>query len=172
MLPQTVDELEQIRLSCRKLLNKRAALSAAAAVVPLPGADISVDAAIMVELLTTINRRFGLTPEQVAHLDWERKRILLVLITSAGNELIGKTITARLLRTTVKQAGRQLLTRRGGRWVPLIGPVLSAGVSYSAMYYLGMHHINQCYDVVYRYLHNVDTRWIGDVIDVGGQALE
>ena len=47
MLPQTLDQLEAIRQDCRRLLHKRAALSAAAAVIPLPGADISADIAIM-----------------------------------------------------------------------------------------------------------------------------
>ena len=102
MLPQTPEQLEAVRQDCRRLLHKRAALSAAAAIIPLPGADISADIAIMAELLTTINARFGLTPEQVAHLDLERKRILIVLITSAGNEFIGKTITARMVRTTLR----------------------------------------------------------------------
>lgn len=172
MLPQTPAQLEDIRQDCRRLLHKRAALSAAAAVIPLPGADISADIAIMAELLTTINARFGLTPEQVAHLDLERKRILLVLITSAGNEFIGKTVTARMVRTTLKHAGRRLLTRQGGKWVPIAGMALSAGISYSAMYYLGTQHIQQCYDVVYQYLHNVDTRWLGDVIEISGHSTE
>ena len=52
------------------------------------------------------------------------------------------------------------------------GLTLSAGISYSAMYYLGLQHIKQCYDVVYQYLHNVDTRWLGDVIEISGQATE
>ena len=170
MLPQTPEQLEHIRQDCRKLLHKRAALSAAAAVIPLPGADISADIAIMAELLTTINARFGLTPDQVSHLDLERKRILIVLITSAGNEFIGKTITARMVRTTLRHTGRRLLTRQGGKWVPIAGIALSASVSYGAMYYLGAHHIQQCYDVVYQYLHHVDTRWLGDVIEISGQT--
>lgn len=166
MLPQTEEALEQIRQDCKKILYKRAALSAAAAVVPLPGADISADIAIMVELLTTINSKFGLTPEQVAHLDWDRKRILLVLLTSAGNEVIGKAVTAGVVRNTLKRASYKLAARSSGRFVPLIGPALSAGISYGAMYYLGIAHIEQCYQIVYQYLHNVDTRWIHDVIDV------
>lgn len=168
MLPQTPVQLDQIRRDCRKLLYKRAALSAAAAVIPLPGADISADVAIMIELLTTINNRFGLTPEQVSHLDRERKRILIVLITSAGNEFIGKAVTARMVRTALKHTSRHLLIKQGGKWAPVAGLALSAGISYSAMYYLGLHHIEQCYDVVYRYMHNVDTRWLGDVIEISG----
>ena len=172
MLPQNPQQLEAIAKDCRRLLHKRSALSAAAAAIPLPGVDLSCDIAIMCELITTINARFGLTPEQVAHLDWERKRILLVLITSCGNEFIGKTITARMVRTTLKHTGSRLLTRQSGKWVPLAGIALSAGISYGAMYYLGLAHIQQCFDVVNQYLHNVDTRWLGDVIEISGSSAQ
>lgn len=166
MLPQTKDQLETVRKECHKLLYKRAALSAAAAVVPLPGCDIACDIALMAEMMTTINHKFGLTPEQILALDKERRKILLVLITSAGNEFIGKVITARLIRNVLKHSSKKLTLGHASRLLPIGGLALSASISYGAMYYLGVSHIEQCYQVADGYLNNVDTRWLGDVIEI------
>jgi uncharacterized protein (DUF697 family) len=73
------------------MVNKRA--SAAAAVIPVPGADIGADVAIMLELLPAINRKFGLSPEQLDGLDAAMKGKILVIISSIGSQLVGKLIT-------------------------------------------------------------------------------
>ncbi len=166
MLPQTMAQLEEIRSDCLKLLHKRAALSAFCAVIPLPGCDLASDVAIMCELLTTINRKFGLDAMQIAQLDRERRKILLVLITSAGNEFIGKVVTTRLIRGVLKQSGKKLAVNQAGRWLPAVGLAFSASVSFGAMYYLGLSHVEQCYQVAKDYMHHVDTRWLGDVIEL------
>jgi uncharacterized protein (DUF697 family) len=66
---KTISELDRIREECKSMVNKRASASAAAAVIPVPGADIGADVAIMLELLPAINRKFGLSPEQLDGLD-------------------------------------------------------------------------------------------------------
>ncbi len=40
---QTLEELEQVRRECRKMVTRRAGLSAGAAVIPIPGLDIGTD---------------------------------------------------------------------------------------------------------------------------------
>ena len=64
--PENMEELERIKTECMQLVNKRAVLSSAAAVIPLPGVDISADITIMVELLTEINKK-GTTILMVTH---------------------------------------------------------------------------------------------------------
>ena len=81
--PENLEELERIKTECMQLVQKRALLSGVAAAVPLPGVDISADITIMVELLTEINKRFGLSEEQLSQMDLERKKVLLVIISSA-----------------------------------------------------------------------------------------
>ena len=43
MLPKSKTELDAIRDECKSMVTKRAGLSGAAAVVPVPGADIGAD---------------------------------------------------------------------------------------------------------------------------------
>ncbi len=164
--PQNPEELEQVKTECMKLVNKRAVLSGVAAAVPLPGVDISADITIMVELLTEINKRFGLSEEQISQLDFERKKVLLVIISSVGNELAGKTISATVVRSVLKKVSNKIAARQVSRLVPLAGQALSAGISFAAMRYLGRQHVEQCYQIALRYMNSIDVRDTGDVIDI------
>lgn len=163
MMPQNPAELDQIRSHCQSMVNKRASLSAAAALIPLPGVDISADMVIMVDLLTKINAQFGLDSQQVSQLEPERQKILFVLITSAGSEVIGKAITTAVVRNLLKKINTKLITNR---FIPLLGRCLSATISFGAMKYLGDSHIEQCYQIAKDYLHSVDTKKVDDVIDI------
>lgn len=127
--PKTIEELEQVRAECLRLVNKRSLLSGAAAVVPLPGADISADIAIMTELLLEINKRFGLSEEQIGQLDLERKKVLLVIISSIGNEVAGKTVSVTLVRSLLKRISNKIAARQVSRLVPVAGQAVSAGIS-------------------------------------------
>ena len=153
--PKTIEELEQVRAECLRLVNKRSLLSGAAAVVPLPGADISAD-----------NKRFGLSEEQIGQLDLERKKVLLVIISSIGNEVAGKTVSVTLVRSLLKRISNKIAARQVSRLVPLAGQAVSAGISFAAMRYLGKHHVEQCYEITLRYMNSIDVRNVDDVIDI------
>jgi len=164
--PETLEELEHIREDCKALVNKRALLSGAAAAIPLPGVDISADITIMIELLMEINKRFGLSEEQLNAMDFERKKVLLVIISSVGNELVGKNITASLVRSVLRRASSKIAAKQAGKFVPFVGQAVSAGISYAAMRYLGNNHVEQCYQIAKQYMASIDTRFTGDVIDI------
>jgi len=164
--PKSRKELEQIREECERLVYSRALASGVAAAIPLPGIDFTADVVIMAELITEINTRFGLSEEQLRAMDPERMRILLVIITSVGSELAGKTISATTIRGILRKMSNRLVVKSGGKYVPVLGQVVSAGISFAAMRYLGMHHIEQCYEITWQYMSNVDRRYIEDIIDV------
>ena len=65
MLPKNLEELERIRRECHGLVTARASISSGAAIVPLPGVDIATDVGLLLTLLPEINRRFGLSPDNV-----------------------------------------------------------------------------------------------------------
>ena len=164
--PETLEELERVKEECLQLVNKRALLSGAAAVVPLPGVDISADITIMMELLMEINRRFGLSEEQLRLLDLERKKVLLVIISSVGNEVAGHTVSASMVRSLLKRVGNRLAAGQVSRLVPFAGQAVSAGINFAAMRYLGRSHVEQCYQIALRYMNHIDRRFTGDVIDI------
>lgn len=129
------------------MVNRRAGLSAGAAVLPIPGVDIGADAALLLELIPAINRRFGLSPEQIEHLDPQLKRIVLVGISSVGSELIGRWVTRPLVLRLLRSIGVRVGTKSAARFVPLLGQGLAAGLSFAAMRALGHAHVEDCYAV-------------------------
>ena len=80
---------ERVRY-CRRLLNRRALVAAAASAVPVPGLDWAVDAALLSKLVPEINEQFGLTPEQLDKLPHHKREQVQKAVGAIGSMLIGK----------------------------------------------------------------------------------
>ena len=152
MIPHTLQELEQVRLDCRTLVNTRAKLSAGVAILPLLGVDLAVDTGLLVEMVSTINRRFGLSAEQIEKQDTHVRSLLLLGIGAVGSELVGRAITRPLLQAALRRVSTHAGSKVMTRFIPLLGQALSAGISYSAMRAFGNAHIEDCHRVVERVL--------------------
>ncbi|WP_226668733.1 hypothetical protein [Metabacillus litoralis] len=150
MIPTTLTELNRVREECKAMVNKRASASAAAAVIPVPGADVGADVIIMMELLPAINKKFGLSPEQIDQLDSAIKGRIAVIISSIGSELVGKYITKQTVTMLLKKVGARIAVKQVTKYVPFIGQAVSAGISFGAMKYLGNSHIDECFEVCKR----------------------
>ncbi len=145
-------QLDTIRDECRKLVTRRASLSAGAAVVPLPMLDLGTDVMILLRLLPRINERFGLTPEQIDGLDVETKRTVMLFIGSVGSALVGRLVTRELVVRLLMKMGVRITTKGVVKFVPLFGQAVSASISFAAMKLLGNRHIDDCYEVARRTL--------------------
>ncbi|MFD2616442.1 DUF697 domain-containing protein [Terrilactibacillus laevilacticus] len=156
MLPRTIKELEEIKNECTKIVNKRASISAVAAVVPLPAVDVGADMALMMNLLNKINRKFGLSPEQIGKLDASVKAQIMVIITSAGSQLAGKLITKKTVSMLLKKIGKRVAVKQVTKYVPIAGQAISASISFAAMKYLGNAHIDECYEICRRMIEEKD----------------
>ncbi|MED4029953.1 hypothetical protein P4672_27405 [Priestia megaterium] len=120
----------------------------------MPGVDIGADITIMLELINSINKKFGLSPEQIEELDLETKRMLLVIITSLGNELAEQVITKQLVTQLLKKVGTKVATKSIAKFVPIIGQATAAGISFASMKYLGDSHVEECYAVSKKFINN------------------
>jgi len=143
----TPDEIEQARNDCRTMVNRRALVSGAAVLVPLPGSDLLADVGMLMQLLPRINRRFGLSPEQVEELSPELKIIAFDLAKRLGSTLIGKVVTANLVTSLVTKMGVRMGVKSVARFVPLVGQAAAAAISISAMRYIGNQHVEACYQL-------------------------
>ena len=151
-MQEALHRLDAIRDQCRSLVTRRAALSAGAAVIPLPGVDVGADVAILISLLPKINERFGLTPEQIDKLDSDTKSVVMMFITGLGSSLVGRLITRELVIKVLMKLGVRVTTKGIVKFVPLMGQALSASISFGAMKLLGNQHIDDCYEVARRTL--------------------
>jgi hypothetical protein len=143
----TIEELDALRKQCKSMVTKRAGLSAGAAIIPLFGVDTVTDVVLLVDLIPAINRKFGLTPEQIDTLDPHIKKMLFVAITGVGSDLIGRVITHSLVVRVLKRVGVGLSTQSLAKFVPILGQALAASLSFGAMKMLGNAHVDDCYAV-------------------------
>ena len=153
MTPTTIEELEQIRAQCKGMVSRRALVSASAAVVPIPGVDLSTDVAILLQLIPAINERFGLSATQIEALSPEVKKIALVGGASFGVGLLGKVITpAKVLQLLQQMGAKKLAGKYTAKYIPLAGTLVSSAISYVVLRKVGNKHIDECFEVAKKLL--------------------
>lgn len=128
----------------RQLLHQRALVAAAASVLPVPGLDWAVDAALLTRLLPQINAEFGLTPEQIDRLDPAQREHIQQAVAAVGSALIGKLITRDVVLRLTQAVGVRLTAKQAAKFVPLAGQAVSATLGYALLRYLGEQHIQDC----------------------------
>lgn len=129
---------------CRKLLNRRALIAAAASAVPIPGLDWAVDAALMSRVITAVNEEFGLTPRQIEALPDSQREQVQKALAVVGSVVIGRFVTRDLVVTMAKSIGKRLTVQQAAKYVPLAGQAVSAVLGWGAVRYLGEEHIKDC----------------------------
>ena len=141
----TIAELDRIRDDSKKLVTTRAMVSAGAAVVPIPGADIVADIGLLTKLLPEISKRFGLDHEQVQKLDPQLAQQALVMASSLGNTMIGRMVTKRIVVALLRRMGARIAVGSMAKFIPFAGSAVAATISFGAMKLAGNAHIEDCY---------------------------
>lgn len=131
----------------RKLITRKALLSAAASAVPLPGLDWAADAALLSRLVPQISAEFGLSVTQIERLAPERRERIQKAATTVGALLVGRLVTRDLLLTLARHAGLRLTSKQATKYVPIAGQMVSAALGYAALRALGEQHIKDCVKV-------------------------
>ena len=141
----TLNEIEQTRNDCRRMVTRRALVSGAAVLVPLPGTDLVADVGMLMQLLPRINASFGLSIEQVEELTPELKIMVFDLAKRFGTKLIGKAITTSLVTSLISRMGLRIGVKGIAKFVPFVGQAAAAAISISVMRYVGNSHVEACY---------------------------
>ena len=148
MLAQNLHELRIIRRRCKIIVKKRSVVSGAAALIPVPGTDIAIDMALLTHLIKTINKKFGLTEEQMSKYDTWTQMLLFDMIRKTGARIVGKAITKELIIAIIKKMGLRITIRQLAKYIPVIGQTVSVAISVSAALYIGNNHIKECHRIV------------------------
>lgn len=146
-LPVTPKDLAQIASDCRKLVTRRALISAGASVVPLPGVDVAVDVTVLIRMLEQINERFGLLPEQIEQLAPQRRLFAYKAAMAVGSSFIGRVVTRELVIKLLKTVGVRLSAKQAAKYVPFAGQAVAASLSFAALKALGDRHVQDCVQV-------------------------
>jgi uncharacterized protein (DUF697 family) len=150
VLPATRRDIDATARTCRKLVTRRALVSAGAAVVPVPGIDVAVDFGLLVKMLTEINEAFGLTPEQIENLAPRRRLSVQRAVSMLGGSAVGRAITRQLVAMLVKRVAARVATKQVTKYVPIAGQAVAAGLSFTAIKLLGDRHVADCIEVAER----------------------
>lgn len=126
------------------MIRRRALLSAAASFVPLPGAGLITDTAVLMSLIDDINQRFGLGRHGLEQLSPARKALAYQLLTRAGGMLAARLSTSRLLGMILQRAGLRLGVVEAARYAPLVGQAISAGIAYLILTQISRQHVDEC----------------------------
>jgi len=141
----TIAELDHLRAECRRLVTTRSLMSAAAAVIPLPGVDLVADIGLLTTLLPQISAKFELDHAQIAKLEPQIAQKILVIAAGMGNTVIGRTVSKRLAAALLRRVGARVATASAAKYVPIIGSAIAAGIGFGAMKLVGNAHVEDCY---------------------------
>jgi hypothetical protein len=95
-------------------------------------------------VLPDINRKFGLSAEQVERLAPDRRLVVFKAITAGGSLLVGRIVTRELVMGVLRMVGVRLSAQQAVKYVPIAGQGLSAVLTYGALRYVCEQHIKQC----------------------------
>jgi hypothetical protein len=142
-----MDELNAVKAECLRMSRKKAFLSAAASVVPVPFTGIVTDVVLLQRIIPEISKRFGLSKEQIDQYNPKLAILIYDIAKRLGSNMIGKYLTRALIIRVFKKMGIRLTVKQTAKYVPVIGQMVSAGISFIAMRSIIHSHINKCYEV-------------------------
>ncbi|KFI05181.1 hypothetical protein [Massilia sp. BSC265] len=137
-------EIELARERCRKMVRKRAMVSAGVAAVPLPGVDVLSDLSTFTLLVEEVNKEFGLSQKQIERLHPRLRILAYQAAASVGGMLVGKLVTKRLVLVLFKRAGVKIAAKTVAKVVPIAGQVASAAIGFALFSKMGYQHVEAC----------------------------
>ena len=142
--PPLSEDVDDVARACRRFVNQRALVAAGVAVVPVPGLDWLADVGLLMRVIPEINRRFGLSQEQIERLAPDRRIAVYKALTAAGSLLAGRLVTRTLLVQSLRVVGVRLSAQQVAKFVPIAGQALSAVLTFGALRFVCEQHIRQC----------------------------
>lgn len=143
-MPVTMREREAVRKHCRRLVLRRATLSAGIGAVPLPGLDVVSDFSMLAKLIDEINQAYGLTPAQIDRLEPTLRLATYEVIRRVGSAVVGRLITHEVVVILLQRIGMKMMVRHSAKIVPVAGQIVSAAIGFSAFRLIGHQHIEAC----------------------------
>ncbi|HEX7643525.1 MAG TPA: hypothetical protein VF472_15065 [Burkholderiaceae bacterium] len=147
VLPGTLRDIEAVRRKCRRLVLKRAALSASLSAVPIPGVDVLSDLGLMARAIEDINVEFGLTPEQIERLTPEMRLVIYQMAVGIGSMMVGRLVTREVVAHLLQKTGLRALARQAAKIAPVAGQIAAASIGFAAFRSVANRHIEACASV-------------------------
>ena len=126
------------------MARNRARAAAAAAAVPIPGVHIAADVGLLLSLIPAINRKFGLAPEQLAHLDSPMRVVVQRVLHRAGARFVGVAVTREMIVDTLTRMSVSLVAESALKYIPVAGTVVASTLAYHTFRAVAYAHVEDC----------------------------
>lgn len=133
--------LEDKRETCERLVILSAGLSAANGINPIPGADVAVDAGVLVGLFTKIRHAYGLSDEKLASV--AKYAPAIAPLANRAIEYATKEGVLLLLKRFVKKRTLKQISK----YIPYVGQVISATLGFTLTYQAGTQYLDDCHNL-------------------------
>ena len=130
--------------ACRRLVRRQALKAAGVSALPVLGADLFINAHLLVQTVEQINRAYGLSPEQIAALPAAQRSRVDELVREVGSYLIGRAVTQAALVAALRALGLRLGAQQAAKMAPVVGLAASAVLSGWLFKRLCDRHIAHC----------------------------
>ena len=130
--------------ACRRLVRRQALKAAGVSALPVLGADLFVNANLLMNTVERINRAYGLSPAQIASLPPAQRNKVDLLIKKTGSYLIGRAVTQAAILSAMRAVGLRVGAQQAAKFAPLVGQAASAALSGWLFKRLCDRHIANC----------------------------
>ncbi|MEB3753528.1 hypothetical protein [Acinetobacter sp. MD2(2019)] len=166
-VPDSIDphlNLEQVRRDCLELIQKRAYLSAGAAVVPVPFFDVVADVSILSQLIPSINEKFGLDQAHVSVFDPKTKEIHWQELRKRGVQFSGLMVARTGVKKSLNGFISKMLTKQVTKFIPLGGQMVAAGLGYFVFKKIAAAHVDDCYQLAKKIQLKQQAQVVGESV--------
>jgi uncharacterized protein (DUF697 family) len=133
--------------ACRHLVRRQALKAAGVSALPVLGADMFVNARLLVNTVDRINRAYGLSPEQIAVLPAAQRTKVDELARKLGSYLIGRVVTQASVIAALRALGLRVGAQQASKVAPVVGLAVSGALSGWLFMSLCNRHIVHCEQV-------------------------
>lgn len=158
------EALEAKKVVAGKMVMWAAASSAANALNPVPGLDISVDLGILMSMCSKVNRIFGITEEHMNYLKVNQGLLgdpRYIAVAQLATRHIANFATKEGIIYAIKRFSNRLIIKSGSKYIPFVGTIVSAAVGYTLTNSFGQGFLDDACDIADKVLGVVRENAVG-----------
>lgn len=137
----SLDFLEKKKKACETNVYKASGAALANGINPIPGLDIGIDISVLLGLFASIRNSYGLTNERL-----KSKEALFPSLAPIINNILRYGTKDGIILLLKKYASEQLC-KQVSKFIPFVGPVIAASISYGITLAAGVSYLNDCHSI-------------------------
>ncbi len=120
-----------------------AGLSAANGLNPIPGVDVAADVGLLVKLAKAIAEVYGLTDKRMEYVAKLLGPRALAPLLAKATQFAAKYFAKQGILLLLKRIAARTTAKHVSKWVPFVGPLVSAGIGWKATFMLGEQLVDE-----------------------------